>query len=895
METTKPRSDDEYTIGWICSLPKEQLAATAMLDDIHLVEETRNGSFGLNYTLGSIGEYNVVIACLPGGREDASFAAIAILWMTGKFRNIKLGLLVGIGSGVSPKVRLGDVVVSTPAGQSAGVVQWDMKNVKGSRGFEPIGSLKHPSASLLTALTKLQIGHVLSGSKMPEYLNALQYKWPWLVSKYLQRNSLKKKFPKVDYDLINENITDDEDESEEEENPVFCDTSMVMKMEPKEALVHYGVIASGNQAVEDAELRDRLNKDLGGHVLCAEMGAAAPAQCFPCLVIRGISDHADSQKDDEWQGHAAAMAAAFAKELLQYVEPEYADQEPLAKVIVDKFYNERRPSLPSLPLPPGVTADEGRELQQFALMLESVQMMQDKKQNDEDTEQQLHVLSQKTESINVQLRQIKKQQKMVESKFRKLEIWKSHLAQKEVQKTGDVYQLHKRQAEITEKQGQLSKDWKHVQTQLRRFRQVDGPEHDDEPEHMEIDDSMLLRWAVEDGNAEAVELLLDGGTDATVAHEDGWMPLHTAASKGHVDIIRLLLDMGGVDAESKNDYGWTALQLATERGYGDVARPLLRESANKDAAMAQVQWSHQYHGHVKFVAFSHDSRLLASATLDGNIRIWDIATGHFQETLQDPCRETRDGDRRWYTSLAFSHNSKALASGSNDGYIRIWDTTTGRCQGTRQNDSKSVLSVAFSHNSNLLASGSGTTIHIWDVATGSHQKTLEGHRGGINAVAFSNDPKLLASASNDGTVKLWNTTTGECQQTLQGRGMSVRSVTFSHDSKLLALGSELGIELWNTTTGQRQEILRGHKSEVRSLAFSYDSKLLASGSDDGTVKIWNTTTSQCQETLKGYNRCALPWVFPHGTKLAAARTGIYETFKVWVVPIDVLPVNMEET
>ncbi|PKK45231.1 hypothetical protein CI102_8687, partial [Trichoderma harzianum] len=81
-------------------------------------------------------------------------------------------------------------------------------------------------------------------------------------------------------------------------------------------------------------------------------------------------------------------------------------------------------------------------------------------------------------------------------------------------------------------------------------------------------------WAVEDGDAEIVELLLDGGTDATVVHKDGWMPLHAAASKGYVDVIRLLLERGRVDADSKNDDGWTALQLAIERGHGDVVRPL---------------------------------------------------------------------------------------------------------------------------------------------------------------------------------------------------------------------------------------------------------------------------------------------------------------------------------
>jgi nucleoside phosphorylase len=75
------------------------------------------------YTLGSIGKYNIVIACLPKGKLGTSSAATVATQMVCTFPSIKIGLMVGIGGGVLPKVRLGDIVVSTPVGQFPGIVQ----------------------------------------------------------------------------------------------------------------------------------------------------------------------------------------------------------------------------------------------------------------------------------------------------------------------------------------------------------------------------------------------------------------------------------------------------------------------------------------------------------------------------------------------------------------------------------------------------------------------------------------------------------------------------------------------------------------------------------------------------------------------------------------------------
>jgi len=68
--------------------------------------------------------------------------------------------------------------------------------------------------------------------------------------------------------------------------------------------------------------RDQLRKDLG--VLCVEMEAAGLMDEFPCLVIRGICDYADSRKNKKWQPYAAATAAGYAKELLSILPAQEA-------------------------------------------------------------------------------------------------------------------------------------------------------------------------------------------------------------------------------------------------------------------------------------------------------------------------------------------------------------------------------------------------------------------------------------------------------------------------------------------------------------------------------------------------------------------------------------------
>lgn len=147
--------------------------------------------------------------------------------------------MVGIGGGVLPKVRLGDVVISAPLGQFPGVVQWDFGKAGQGSKFERTGSLNNPPISLLTALAKLETTYEMEGSQIPDFLDELKKKYPKLVPKYLRSDSLEDVLFKAEYNHVNESpsptygsIQKDEN-IEEEETCQHCDRSQVVRGKPE--------------------------------------------------------------------------------------------------------------------------------------------------------------------------------------------------------------------------------------------------------------------------------------------------------------------------------------------------------------------------------------------------------------------------------------------------------------------------------------------------------------------------------------------------------------------------------------------------------------------------------------------------------------------------------------
>ena len=171
--------------------------------------------------------------------------------------------------------------------------------------------------------------------------------------------------------------------------------------------------------------------------------------------------------------------------------------------------------------------------------------------------------------------------------------------------------------------------------------------------------------------------------------------------------------------------------------------------------------------------------MVASASDDKTVRLWDAATEAAHQTLK--------GHLDWVTSVAFSPDGKVVASASNDETVRLWDAATGAARQTLEGHSHSVMSVAFSPDGKVVASASvDGTVRLWDAATGAARQTLVGHSHLVMSVAFSPDSKVVASASYDKTVRLWDAATGAARQTLEGHSDSVTALlSFSSSGQCL--------------------------------------------------------------------------------------------------------------
>ncbi|KAF6785571.1 kinesin light chain protein [Colletotrichum sojae] len=321
-----------YTVGWICAITAESVAARAFLDEEHAGPRQVAQHDNNSYILGKIGSHNVVIAALPDGQYGTTSAATVARDVLHSFPNVRIGLMVGIGGGAPSQkhdIRLGDIVISSSGNGNGGVFQYDFgKTIQNSK-FQETGFLNQPPTLLQTALATLKSTYEMRGHQLVDNVN-----------KNLERIKKRSKYrqPAPASDRLYKSYIVHPSSS-----PHGCDVEcgdddacLISRHkrdeEDDDPAIHYGLIASGNQLMKDARIRDKLAAERD--VLCFEMEAAGLMNHFPCLVIRGICDYSDSHKNKEWQGFAAMMAAAYARDLLHQIAPTSIEAEkPIGEVL----------------------------------------------------------------------------------------------------------------------------------------------------------------------------------------------------------------------------------------------------------------------------------------------------------------------------------------------------------------------------------------------------------------------------------------------------------------------------------------------------------------------------------------------------------------------------------
>lgn len=312
------------------------------------------------------------------------------------------------------------------------------------------------------------------------------------------------------------------------------------------------------------------------------------------------------------------------------------------------------------------------------------------------------------------------------------------------------------------------------------------------------------------------------------------------------------------------------------------------------------------------IAFHPQLPLLAGASADGKVDLWQAATGQYVKTLRGVksiSRALTFGDNRqsaesylavgstdgtvrvWIVSappmtgsgqqmttpivgnpvrvlqapgeihaVAFNKQQTELFAGSYAGTVQRWDVTTGHLLHTfHLPGDPRIKGIAVSPDGQFLAAGShNATVALWEIASGVLRE-LQGHTAWIWTVDFHPSGRFLASGCFDRTVRLWHLPTGDLYEILPHLTSLVQVIAFSPDGNWLAVGmGDATIYLWATAGLNQTPIskptlitkLQGHADLIQGLAFSHDSTLLASASLDGTIKIWTMANHTSLYTLR---------------------------------------------
>ncbi|MFD4528564.1 AAA family ATPase [Streptomyces sp. NPDC058470] len=307
-------------------------------------------------------------------------------------------------------------------------------------------------------------------------------------------------------------------------------------------------------------------------------------------------------------------------------------------------------------------------------------------------------------------------------------------------------------------------------------------------------------------------------------------------------------------------------------------------------------------GHTSWVSsavFSPDGGTLASASDDGTIRLWNVQDPGHPHPLGAPLA----GHGGTIYLLAFSPDGQTLASANEDHVVRLWDVREpGRAKelGELTGATAAVRSVAFSPDGRTLAAGGDDdAVRLWDVADPRRakriDKVLTGHTDLVHSVAFSPDGRTLASGSADNTVRLWDVAPPDrpaaLGDALTPAETEVRSLAFSPDGRTLAALTAGAVQLWDVTDPSRPVSygpveLRTRFAGPDTLAFSPDGHTLATAYEDRTIQLWDATDPSrllpLGKPLPGHKGYVNSLVFsPDSSTLASGSAD--DTIRLWNV------------
>lgn len=310
--------------------------------------------------------------------------------------------------------------------------------------------------------------------------------------------------------------------------------------------------------------------------------------------------------------------------------------------------------------------------------------------------------------------------------------------------------------------------------------------------------------------------------------------------------------------------------------------------------------------------------LLASASADATVKVWEITEAMIAEAKPPPQQEeaeselggvaspaaasrnpvgrgscsprvTLAGHTRGINDVCWSRSTaRYIATASDDKTLRLWDSTTGAELVEFRGHASFVFACKFNPQSNLLVSGSfDETVKLWDVRSGECVSTLPAHSEPVTSVDFNRDGTCVASASHDGLIRIWDTFSGECLKTLYAQGNPpVSYLSYSPNGRYILAGTlDSKLRLWDTTakyhpkmewsvddhfdpnqpvrkrlTGLKcAKTYSGHVNTKFCTFAAFcvanpNRQLIACGSEDGNVYLYGLQSRKIEQILYGYHQ-----------------------------------------